>query len=187
MILTGSFPFSFTEKNCVISISFRAGAQSHKVVNFGIQAEFKIQENFNVNKLKKYIMNKILILYETLASWCLSICKKGNLRCVYCTAPYLSSALSVVLCLGSVQMGQLWWKSSSFGQGCIETTSFQRKDPTSMCKCQFVVSGLGEEQWLLAKDNLLFVFSCVLTDTRGQKMELRLRSFWKQVKLLWSS
>lgn len=132
-------------------------------------------------------MNKILILYETLASWCLSICKKGNLRCVYCTAPYVSGALSVVLCLGSVQMGQLWWKSSSFGQGCIEATSFQRKDPTSMCKCQFVVSDVGEEQWLLAKDNLLFVFSCVLTDTRGQKMEPRLRSFWKQVKLLWSS
>lgn len=44
------FSFFFYGKNCVIFISFRAGAQSHKVVNFGIQAEFKIQENFNVNK-----------------------------------------------------------------------------------------------------------------------------------------
>lgn len=133
-------------------------------------------------------MNKILILYEPLASWCLSLCKKGNLRCVYHAAPYPSAALSVVLCLGSVQMGQLWWKSSSFVQGCIEATSFQRKDPTSMCKCHFFVSDLGKKQWLLAEDNLLFVFSCVLTDAHGQKMELRrLRSFCKQVKLLWSS
>lgn len=58
-------------------------------------SEYK--KNFNVNK-KKYIMNKILILYEPLASWCLSLCQK-NPRCVYPAAPYLSSALSVAPCL----------------------------------------------------------------------------------------
>lgn len=133
-------------------------------------------------------MNKILILYEHLASWCLSVCKKGNLRCVYCAAPYPSGDLSVVLGLSSVRMGQLCWKNSSFDQGYIEATSFQRKDPPLMHKCQFFVSHLGKKEWLLAKGNLLFVFSCVLTDTNYQKMEpKRLRSFCKQTKLHWSS
>lgn len=133
-------------------------------------------------------MNKILILYEPLASWCLLVCKKGNLRCVYRAAPSACGDLSVVLGLGSLGMAQLCWKSSSFGQGCIEATSFQRKEPTLMHKWQFFVSDLGKKQWLPATGNLLFVFSCVLTDTNCQKMEpRRLRTFWKQVKLHWSS
>lgn len=110
-------------------------------------------------------MNKILILYEPLASWCLFVCKKGNLQCVYRVAPYPSSGLSVALCLGSVWMGQLCWKNSSFGQGYTEATLFQGKDPTSMHKCQFFMSDLGKKQWLLVKGNLLFVFSCIFTGT----------------------
>lgn len=78
-------------------------------------------------------MNKILILYESLASWCFSVCKKGNVRRVYCAAPKdPSSALSMVLCPGSVQRGQLFQKSSSFSQGYTEATLLQRKDPTSV-------------------------------------------------------
>lgn len=95
-------------------------------------------------------MNKILILYEHLASWCPSVCKKGNLWCVYHAAPYPSTALSVVLYLGSVGTGQLCWKNSFFGQGYTEATLFQRKDPTSVHKHQFFLSDLGKKQWLPA-------------------------------------
>lgn len=113
-------------------------------------------------------MNKILILYEPLANWCLVICKKGNLQCVYWAAPYPSGGLRVVLCLGSVWMGQLCWKSSNFGQGYTEATLFQRRDSTSMPKCEVFMSDLGKKQWLPVKGNLLLVFSCVLTDTNCQ-------------------
>lgn len=129
LILTGSFLFSFAEKNCVISISFRAGAQSHKVVNFNIQAEFNIQENFNVNNKKKntswikYLFCTNLLLVDVSQSVRTETCL------VFTTQHfYRSWDLSVVLCLGSVHVSQLCWKSSTFALGYTEATSFQKRE-----------------------------------------------------------
>lgn len=78
---------------------------------------------------------------------------------------YRSWDLSVVLCLGSVHVSQLCWKSSTFALGYTEATSFQKRGLTLMNKCQFFMSDLRKKQWLLGKGNLLFVFSCISTGT----------------------
>lgn len=116
-------------------------------------------------------MNKILILYEPLASWCLSVCKHENLWCVCCAALYPSTALSVALCPGSARIRQLCWKNSSYWPWVYcSNFFFQKKDPTSIHKCQFFMSDLGKKKWLPAMGSLLFVFSCVSTNINCQQM-----------------
>lgn len=97
-------------------------------------------------------MNKILILYEPLASWSLSVCKHGNLRCVCCAALYSSSALSVVLCPSSAEMRQLFWKNSNSWPWVYWNFFFsQKKDPTSIHKCQFFMSDLRKKKWFQSR------------------------------------